>query len=79
MSKFGVPVWSKRNYGQLGRIRLLWFGQAQRKDSDDWVSASRILEVNEVGDRGNGGKTWVECVKIDFVDIDLHENGLWIL
>jgi len=31
--------------------RRLWFGLVERKDNDDWVSACRHFEVNEVRDK----------------------------
>jgi len=42
-----------------------------RKDSDDWVSASRSFEVNGVRDRGSGRKTWDECVNKDLVELQI--------
>jgi len=32
----------------------------EKKDSHDWVSAYRSIEVNEVKDRGMVRKTWDE-------------------
>jgi len=39
------------------RSRLGWFGQVERMDSDDWVPACRIFEVNGVRDGGRARKT----------------------
>ena len=36
--------------------RLRWFGQVERTDADDWVSACRNMAVS--GERGRGTKTW---------------------
>ena len=39
---------------------MRWFGHLKRKRRDDWVSASRNVE--EVGEKSRGRKTWRECV-----------------
>jgi hypothetical protein len=45
--------------------RLRWFGHVERKDSNDWVSACRNIEVAGAKSRGRGKKTWGECVRHD--------------
>src|SRR5664279_795918 len=45
--------------------RLRWFGHVERKDTDDWVSACRNMEVEGKRGRGRGRKTWKECVAND--------------
>src|SRR5664279_3021296 len=45
--------------------RLRWFGYVERKDTDDWVSVSRNIEVEGKRGRGRGRKTWKECVAND--------------
>ena len=45
--------------------RLRWFGHLERKDSDDWVSSCRNIEVVGAKSRGRGKKTWEECVRHD--------------
>jgi len=45
----------------------------ERKDTDDWVSACRSVEINGVRDRGRGRKTLDDCVK-DLVELGLHRE-----
>jgi len=39
------------------RSRLRWFVHVERKESDDWISASRSYEINGVRDRGRSRKS----------------------
>src|SRR5664279_569457 len=61
----------------LRRSRLRWFGHLERKSPDDWVSASRDLEVDGVKRKGRSRKTWGECVRNDIVSLGLKRN--WAL
>jgi len=64
--------------GKTKQTAVVWpFGHVERKDSNDWVSACRHFEVNEVRIRGRGRKTLDECVKKDLVEFGLHRE--WAL
>ena len=56
------------------RGRLRWFGHVERKQPDDWVSASRHIVVESVQGRGRGRprKTWQECVEEDMSKLKLR-------
>jgi len=60
----------------VGLSRRQRFGNVEKKDSDDCVSARISFEVNGVRDRGRGRKTWVECVKKTCLNLVCIENGL---
>src|SRR5664279_5613014 len=45
--------------------RLRWFGHVERKDTDDWVSACRNIDVEGKRGKGRGRKTWKECLAVD--------------
>ena len=47
------------------RGRLRWFGHVEHKDQEDLVSKCRYLEVDGARGRGQGTKTWSECVGSD--------------
>jgi hypothetical protein len=62
--------------------RLRWFGHLERKDSDDWVSSCRNIEVVGAKSRGRGKKTWGECVRHDLDLLGLKrevalDRALW--
>ena len=66
------------------RGRLRWFGHVERKQSDDWVSACRLIVVESVKGRGRGRpwKTWRECVeedlsKLKFSVKDTQDRAVW--
>ena len=54
--------------------RLRWFGHVERKETSDWVSACRVMDVE--GDRGRcrGRKTWAECVRDDLGSFGLKKE-----
>ena len=52
--------------------RLRWFGHAERKSGDDWVSACRNVVVAGVRCAGRGRKKWRECVKDDMIELGLN-------
>ena len=58
-----LGIWSLGEL--LRRNRLRWFGHLERKDSEEWVSACRRVEVVGVRGRGRAKKTWDECVRND--------------
>jgi len=57
--------------------KLRWFGHEERKDSDDWISASGSFEAEGVRNRGRGRNTCDEYVKKDLVELNLHKE--WAL
>ena len=56
------------------RARLRWFGQVERKEQDDWVSACRNVLVEGDKGKGRGEKTWKECVVKDMKDLGLRRE-----
>ena len=56
------------------RGRLRWFGHLERKDSDDWTSACRNVEVVGTKRRGRSKKTWEECVRQDLKRLGLKKE-----
>src|SRR5664279_486995 len=62
--------------------RLRWFGHVKRKDTDDWVSACRNIEVEGKRGRGRDRKTWKECVANDLKKLmlkqeDAQDRAVW--
>src|SRR5664279_5384871 len=62
--------------------RLRWFGYVERKDTYDWVSACRNIEVEGKRGRGRGRKTWKECVTNDMKKLklkkeDAQDRAVW--
>ena len=62
--------------------RLRWFGHVERKETDDWVTACRNLEVEGKRGRGRGKKTWKECVANDMKKLmlkqeDAQDRAVW--
>lgn len=53
------------------RGRLRWFGHLERKDSNDWTSSCRNINIDGKRDRGRGRKTWDECVRQDLKSLGL--------
>src|SRR5437867_10726424 len=49
----------------VSRGRLRWFGHVERKETNDWVSKCRYLEVERGVRKARGRKTWIECVTAD--------------
>ena len=47
------------------RGRLRWFGHLERMNTEDWVSACRVMEVEGRRGCGRGRKTWQECINED--------------
>ena len=56
------------------RGRLRWFGHLEQKDSDDWTSACRNIEVVGTKSRGRNKKTWEECVRQDLKRLGLKKE-----
>jgi hypothetical protein len=56
------------------RGRLRWFGHLERKDSKDWTSTCRNLEVAGNRGRGRSKKTWGECVRQDLKSLGLQKE-----
>ena len=54
--------------------RLRWFGHVERKETNDWVSKCRNLEVEGGLRRGRGRKTWIECVTADMKKVGLRKE-----
>src|SRR5687768_2897826 len=56
------------------RGRMRWFGNVERMDAENWVSACRLMKVDGSKGRGRGRKTWQECVNDDMRKLKLvHE------
>ena len=66
LSRLGIESVS----GVVRRGRLRWFGHAERKEPDDWVSAWCIVVENVKG-RGHGRpmKTWRQCIDEDMAKL----------
>ena len=58
----------------LRRGRLRWMGHVLRKDDDDWVKRSMLMEV--VGNRGRGRPKmmWRHLAEQDMRDVRLQEK-----
>src|SRR6266536_1419956 len=56
------------------RGRLKWFGHLERKDSDDWTSACRNIDVVGTKSSGRSKKTWEECVRQDLKRLGLMKE-----
>jgi len=66
----------------VSRSRLRWFGHVERKETNDWVSKCRYLEVEGGVRKGRGRKTWIECVTADMKKVglrkeDAQNRSLW--
>ena len=59
------------------RGRLRWFGHLERKDSTDWTSSCRNINIDGRRDRGRSKKTWDECVRQDLKS--LGQKKEWAL
>ena len=55
----------------MKRSRLRWMGHVLRKDEDDWVRKSMLLEVDGKRGRGRPKITWIKMV-----ERDMRERGL---
>ena len=76
-------VWSKELFSRLGiesisstvtKSRLRWYGHVQRKDDMDWVKRCLKYEVSGNIGRGQGRKTWKECVQNDLKGLNLDPS-----
>ena len=56
----------------MRRGRLRWFGHAERKEVDDWVSTCRNLEVAGSRGRGRPRMTWRARLDGDMKDMWLR-------
>jgi hypothetical protein len=56
--------------------RLRWFGNVNRKDADDWLSACRKLEVSGEKGRGRNRKTYKEFVSDDLKKLHLRKEDV---
>lgn len=56
------------------RGRLRWFGHLERKDSNDWTSACRNINVVGARGRGRSRKTWDECIRQDLKALGLRKE-----
>jgi hypothetical protein len=52
--------------------RLMWYGHAEHKDADDWVSACRNIAVSEK--LGRGRKACKECGPDDMRQLNLRKE-----
>src|SRR5664279_5327295 len=62
--------------------RLRWFGHVERKDTYDWVSACRNIDVTGKRGPGRGRKTWKVCVsnnmkKLMLKQEDAQDSAVW--
>src|SRR5437899_3311308 len=66
----------------VSRGRWRWYGHVERKDTGDWVSECRNLEMVGGARKGRGKKRWIECVATDMKKIrlkkkDVQNRSLW--
>src|SRR5437867_2467201 len=58
----------------VSRGRLRWFGHVERKETNDWVSKCRNLEVEGGVRKGRDRKIWMECVTADMKKVGLRKE-----
>ena len=56
------------------RARLRWFGHVERKNDEDWVKRTTLLEIEGSRPAGRPKKTWHETVKADLRRLRLDSS-----